>query len=306
MDLTRLKETLKTHNQEHLLQFWDSLSNVEQTQLYDDLSSIDYAEMSDIFRQSREHQPTTNGTNGEKVPTVDDKMEPIADELCASVKRSSPEEMAHYESTAMTHISQGQVGVLLLAGGQGTRLGVPYPKGMYNIGLPSGKTLYQIQVERILRLQQMAREKTGKSGGEIIMYIMTSEHTKGPTEAFFEKHSYFGLKKENIVFFEQRMIPCFQFDGKIILETPSKVARAPDGNGGLYWALKHENILDHMAQHGVNFLHVYCVDNVLVRVADPIFMGFCIIFIKSRQQRLELWQGNSMVLTNIDWRLDDT
>ena len=105
---------------------------------------------------------------------------------------------------------------------------------------------------------------------------MTSEHTKQPTEEFFEKHDYFGMKKDKIVFFEQRMIPCFDFNGKIILENPTKIARAPDGNGGLYWALKNEGILTHMEEKSIQYLHVYCVDNVLVKVADPVFMGFCI------------------------------
>ena len=121
----------------------------------------------------------------------------------------------------------------------------------------------------------MAQDQSGQNG-HIIMYVMTSEHTKKPTEDFFQNHNYFGLNKERIVFFEQRMIPCFDFDGKIILACPTKVARAPDGNGGLYWALKHEGILEHMEQKQVKYLHVYCVDNVLVKVADPIFMGYCI------------------------------
>ena len=122
---------------------------------------------------------------------------------------------------------------------------------MYKIGLPSGKTLYQVQAERVLRLQQMAREKTGIQDSVITMYVMTSEHTKAPTVKFFEAHNFFGLKSENLVFFEQRMIPCFNENGKIILETKSKVARAPDGNGGLYWALRNDGILEHMEKRGI-------------------------------------------------------
>ena len=267
MNIEALRAQLAQHGQDHLVQHWDRLTDDQKKELFDDLQDVNFEEMSQAFHKA---------TNPERSSSsVDERMIPIEDKYCASVNNSSPEEMDGYQRVALDAVSKGQVGVLLLAGGQGTRLGVAYPKGMYNIQLPSNKSLYQIQVERILRLEEMAFQQTGNRGS-IRMYIMTSEHTKAPTAEFFAKHGYFGMKKENVVLFEQRMIPCFDFDGKIILASPSKIARAPDGNGGLYWALKQEGILEDFKTHGVEYTHAYCVDNILVKVADPIFMGYCI------------------------------
>lgn len=96
------------------------------------------------------------------------------------------------------------------------------------------------------------------------------------TAKYFQNHKYFGLQEDDVILFEQHTLPCFTFEGKIILDQPGKVSRAPGGNGGLYEAL-HENChIDKMQERGIEYVHVYCVDNILVKMADPVFIGFCI------------------------------
>ena len=187
------------------------------------------------------------------------------------------QEKDNYERLAFENIVDGKMAVLLLAGGQGTRLGVNFPKGMYEVGLLSGKSLFQLQAERLLKLQRLAEQKTGRTcNGGICWYIMTSEGTINPTVEFFESHNYFGLNPSNVVVFQQGTLPCFSFEGKMLLASKHELQRAPDGNGGLYRALKRDGILEDMRERGVTFVQLYCVDNILVRVGDPIFTGYCL------------------------------
>jgi UDP-N-acetylglucosamine/UDP-N-acetylgalactosamine diphosphorylase len=270
MDVSGLKEQLTRYGQEHLLQFWDSLDAHEKAELYKDLNELNLDEVTGYYRSTIESE--NDAENGGK---LDDRLQPIPAEIHGAVVRTDAQTLQDYESEGLRLISLGKVAVLLLAGGQGTRLGVSYPKGMYDVGLPSRKPLYQLQAERILRLEFLAKATTGHSGS-VPWYIMTSEHTKEPTLEFFKKRDYFGMKPEDLIVFEQGMLPTFTNEGRIILENKHKIFKAPDGNGGLYRALREKGILDDMEARGIEYIHVYCVDNILVKMADPTFIGYCV------------------------------
>ncbi|KAG7197020.1 hypothetical protein KM043_017555 [Ampulex compressa] len=154
---------------------------------------------------------------------LDDKLSPIPKEKIASVRSLTEERQKEFEKIGLQEVAEGRVAVLLMAGGQGTRLSVTYPKGMYNVGLPSGKSLFQLQAEKILCLQRLA-EKECRKKGKIIWYILTSEATH---------------------------------DATLLL---SKV----------------QGILDDMVRRGIQSVHAHSVDNILIKVADPIFLGYCL------------------------------
>ncbi|XP_011182711.1 UDP-N-acetylhexosamine pyrophosphorylase isoform X1 [Zeugodacus cucurbitae] len=263
-----LYERLSKVGQEHLLKFWDELSLDQQEILVRDIAELNLKELKLYF----ERATASLQENGIK---LDDRMQPVPEENLVSIERTAEERLKAYEEEGMRQISAGHVAVLLMAGGQGTRLGFAHPKGMYDVGLPSKKSLFRIQAERIQKLEELAYAATGKRG-VITWYIMTSEHTIQPTNEYFMANNYFGLKKENIILFEQGSLPCFDYDGRIILDQKHRVARAPDGNGGLYRALKQQGILDDIKKRGVLYLHAHSVDNILIKVADPVFIGYCV------------------------------
>ncbi|KAL8151568.1 hypothetical protein V2J09_021376 [Rumex salicifolius] len=131
---------------------------------------------------------------------------------------------------------------------QGTRLGSSDPKGCYG-----SSSIVPIQ-----------------------WYIMTSPFTDEATRKYFEYHKYFGLEADQVTFFQQGTIPCISKDGRFVMDTPYKLAKSPDGNGGVYTALKSSGLLEDMASRRIKYIDCYGVDNALVRVADPTFLGYFI------------------------------
>lgn len=266
MEKHTLESHLKQFGQEHLIQFWDELTVEERQHLRSDIMDIDFEQLNVNFAKVKSQM-----TNAQM--QVDSQIQPVPSNSKGSLEKSSNDEVKQYEEIGLKAIAKNEVAVLLLASGQGTRLGVTYPKGMYSVNLLSGKTLYQIQAERLVKVKQLANKKYPEEsvGSTIPWYIMASEQTS----KYFESNEYFGLDRENVKFFEQFQLPCLTNDGKVILDQKSKVSKAPDGNGGLYRALYDRHILDDMKTRGVKYVHVYCVDNILVKMADPVFIGFC-------------------------------
>lgn len=265
-----LERKLRLHGQEHLIL---SHKKAPSPAFIRDINTIDFDEVTASYAAA-----ANNNNDDRKVGEAGSgsaSMVPIDPSYCEGVSEADPAKLERYFNLTLEAVSRGEVGLVCLAGGMGTRLGVDYPKGMYDIELPSRKSLYQVQLEKTQRVVTMAKESTGRDCA-VPVFVMTSEHTKDSTEAFFKEHNHFGMDPKDVVLFEQRMIPCLDNAGKVIRESRDKVARSPDGNGGLYWALHNEGVLEAMAKRGVKYVHVYCVDNVLVKVADPLFLGYCI------------------------------
>ena len=268
-----LRATFEAAGQSHVFAHWDACDEAERASLLQQLGAIgDLDRVSSVFRRSMADHASGESSKGD--------IEPVKADAVAGDQDHS----TGWRAAGLRAAREGKLAVILLAGGQGTRLGSADPKGMYDVGLPSGRTLFRMQAERLLKLGREAAkagapdDETAKTipPARIPWYIMTSPFTHDATKAHFEANAYFGLNSEDVTFFQQGWLPCFTEEGKIIMRTKCDVATAPDGNGGLYKALHEEGCLADMRRRGVEHVHAYCVDNALVKVGDPEYVGFCL------------------------------
>lgn len=213
-----LLERLKDYGQEDVFSLWDELSPDEKDLLVKDIENIDLPRIDRIIRCSFHSQG---------LPAA--AIEPVPESCVSTVEERTMEEREKWWKMGMKAMAEGKFAVLLLSGGQGTRLGSSDPKGCFNIGLPSGKSLFQLQAERILCIQRLAAVTANEGAGivPIQWYIMTSPFTDEATRKYFESHKYFGLEAEQVTFFQQGTIPCVSKDGRFIMETPYRVAKSP-------------------------------------------------------------------------------
>lgn len=168
-------------------------------------------------------------------------MDAIESRAVKNKAEMSKEEIAQYQDIGLKRILFGKVGLILLAGGDGTRLGSDKPKGLYDIGLPSHKSLFQLAIDKFVRIQCIAHDSMFPSTVVQMckLFIMTSPMNHSDIVEFFEQNNYFGAKKENVYFFEQAVVPAVDENGKILMEEAGKMVVSPNGNGALFEAIRN-------------------------------------------------------------------
>lgn len=256
-----LVQRLEAHSQQHLLRFWEDLDADQQTALQSEIEAIDFAQLKSLTSGS--HEDADSGRiDRAALPgnLVTLETEDTADDWTAARSRGN------------AALAEGRVGVILVAGGQGTRLGFPHPKGMFPIGPVSKNPLFQILVEQVIARSQ-------RSGKPIPYYVMTSDATHDETVKFFEQNNHFGLNADKVHFFKQGNMPAVdRATGKVLLADKHTIARSPDGHGGMLQALATSGLLDQMAADGIDLLYYHQVDNPTAIVADPALIGFHLQF----------------------------
>lgn len=242
---------LSPAGQEHLLQYYEELSQEQRESLLGQIEALDLS-LLELVKEGVAEVPKG-------------KLEPLG----AVTREEIQEKKEIYEEKGLEAIRACKVGAVLLAGGQGTRLGMDKPKGMLNVGINRELYLFGQLVNNLM-------EVVKKADAWIPLLVMTSEKNNEDTTAFFAEHDYFGYNKDYVFFFVQEMAPSVSYDGKIYMEEKYKLSTSPNGNGGWFSSLVRAGLLAKLQKFGVEWLNVFSVDNVLQKIADPIFVGAAI------------------------------
>ena len=244
------EQLLKKYEQEHILRYYKELTAEQKEALLKQIAGIDFP-MIERIQQNHSKEGLHKG-----------KITPLA----AMQLKEIEARKAEFRQIGVKAIEEGKVGAVLLAGGMGTRLGSDEPKGMYSIGLTKEVYIF----ERIIRNLLDVVEDTGSW---IRLFIMTSEKNNEITQKFLKEKQYFGYDPFYITFFIQEMAPATDYNGKIYMEEKGKLSASPNGNGGWFSSMDRCGALAIAEQEGIEWLNVFAVDNVLQRIADPVFLG---------------------------------
>ncbi len=251
-----LVEQLKSTGQAHLVTVLEELGPPARGALLNQLRQIDLEQL------QRLQADPLSGTDPRELAS--EATPPPAFRLDGRGARFTAEEAIARGEAALRG---AKIGTILVAGGQGTRLGFPHPKGMYDLKLPSGRTLFQIFVDRILAVGK-------RYGVGIPLYLMTSPATHDETGAYFEQRDNLGLGDDLTIFCQGTMPAVDAVTGQLLLASPQSLALSPDGHGGTLAALAKHGCLDNAQSRGIEQLFYFQVDNPLSQICDPEFIGY--------------------------------
>ncbi len=248
MDCRNAVQKCEKYHQEHLLKFYDELNEAEKEQLLTQIEKTDFSVLDSLSHLE------------------DIKKKGVITPLPSMTLGEIEPHREAFEHTGEEAIRQGKVGAVLLAGGMGTRLGSDAPKGLYNIGQTRDLYIFECLINNLMDVVK-------KVNAWIPLFIMTSDKNHDTTVNFFKEHGYFGYNKDEVWFFKQEMAPASDYKGKIYLETKSRLSTSPNGNGGWFVSMARNGLLDEVHKRGIEWLNVFAVDNVLQKIADPLFIG---------------------------------
>lgn len=241
----KTSEMMAMLDQSHVMRYMDELSADEKKELVDQIDSLDLSVLGvDAAEEER------------------GKFEP----LFATTLEEIDAKREHYKQIGLQAIREGKVGAVLLAGGQGSRLGFDKPKGTFNIGVDHDLYIFECLINNLMDVVKEAHTW-------VPLFIMTSVDNKKDTIDFFREHNYFGYSDDNVWFFAQEQLPTVDTNGKLMLADKGKVLTAPNGNGGWYASMEKTGMLKILRDSKIKWLNVFAVDNVLQRIADPCFLG---------------------------------
>ena len=253
--IEEIRQILKKYNQEHLLNGYNNLDENKQKELIKQIENLDFELINSLYNNTKK-----------EIKNDIDKITPI-DYLD---KYKLNDKYKYYENIGKKAIKDKKLAAVTMAGGQGTRLGHNGPKGTFDIGLDSHKSLFELLADSL-------KEEGKKYGVTIPWFIMTSRENNKDTISFFEKHKFFGFEKnKNIFFFQQGELPMVDTEGKILIGEDGLIKLAADGHGGIYESLVKNHMIDKMKELGIEWVFIGGVDNCLVKMVDPVLMGIAI------------------------------
>ncbi len=250
LTLQDAQNILSKNNQMHVLKDFDSLTPQQKNNLLAQIENINWNDITMIGKKEIISRGTFSVPSALSIAEIDANK-------------------SRYTELGLESLGRGEVAAVLLAGGMGTRLGFDLPKGCFDVGINRELYIFECLINNLMDVVKI----TGKS---VPLYIMTSEKNDKDTREFFDKHDYFGYDKTYISFFVQDMACAVDHNGKLLMEEKDRLATSPNGNGGWFSSMKKAGLDKDLRARGVKYLNIFAVDNVLQRIADPVFIGAAI------------------------------